>query len=180
MAELITLKNLEAALREYGAKAAEIYKKNLALGGKNASHDLADSVTAYVETDGRAFEVRVSLLEYWKYVEYGSQGVVTSPPGAVYPAHFPPPWALEQWIEVKPVIPRPMANGKLPTPKQLSWMIARSIERRGIKPFPAMAATIEELNREYKDVFAVALSKDLDGYIAKIMNLGTGTISQPL
>lgn len=177
MAQLITLTNLEAALREYAAKAQEIYKKNLALGNKNASHDLADSVNAYVEVNGRVFEVRVSLLGYWKFVEGGSHGEVTSPPGAVYPAHFPPPWALERWIEVKPVIPRPMANGKIPTPKQLSWMIARSIQRRGIAPFPAMATTIEELNREYKDVFTFALSKDLDGEIAKVLSLGTGAMS---
>jgi len=180
MTELITLSNLEAALREYAAKAQELYKMNLALGGKNASHDLTESVHAYVESDGRAFEVRVSLLEYWKYVEGGSKGELSSPAGAVYPAHFPPPWALERWIEVKPVIPRPMANGKIPTPKQLSWMIARSIQRRGIEPFPAMATTIEELNRQYKDVFAFALSKDLDGYISKIVNLGSGSMSQRL
>lgn len=177
MTTLITLDHLEAALQEYAAKAQEIYKKNLALGRKNASYDLANSVNAYVETGGRAFEVRVSLLEYWKYVEGGSKGTESSPAGAVYAAHFPPPRILEQWISVKPVIPRPGANGKIPTPRQLSWMIARSIEKRGIEPFPAMAATIEELNREYKDVFAVALSRDLDGYIAKVLNLGTGAMS---
>lgn len=180
MAELISLTNLEAALKVYAEKAGEIYRKNLALGGKNASHDLADSVTAYVETDGRAFEVRVSLLDYWKYVEGGSQGTESSPPGAVYPAHFPPPRALERWIEVKPVIPRPMADGRIPTPRQLSWVIARSIERRGIEPFPAMAATIEELNREYREVFAYALSKDIDGYISKIMSLVAGAMSSRL
>lgn len=180
MTTLITLKNLEAALKDYAARASELYKEQLALGGKNASHALAESVNAYVETDGRAFEVKVSLLDYWKYVEGGAQGTESSPLGAVYPAHFPPPWALERWIEVKPVIPRPMANGKIPAPKQLSWMIARSIERRGIEPFPAMATTIEELNRQYRDVFAVALSKDLDGYIAKVLNLGTGAMSQAL
>lgn len=177
MDTLITLTNLESALKDYAAKAQEIYKKNLALGDKNASYDLANSVSAYVETEGRAFEVRISLLEYWKYVEGGSQGTESSPAGAVYPAHFPPPWAIERWIEVKPVIPRPLPSGRIPAPKQLSWMIARSIEKRGVEPFPAMATTIEELNREYKDVFAVALSRDLDGYISKVLNLGVGRMS---
>lgn len=177
---LLTLDNLDAALREYAEKAQELYRRNLALGGKNASHALADSVTAYVESDGRAFEVRVDLLEYWKYVEGGSKGTESSPAGAVYPAHFPPPRALERWIHVKPVIPRPGRNGKIPSPRQLSWMIAHSIHRRGIRPFPAMATTIEELNREYRDIFAVALARDLDGYIGKVLSLGDAAMSQPL
>jgi hypothetical protein len=177
---LLSLDNLQAALEEYGAKAVELYKMQLALGGKNASHALADSVTAHVETTEGAYEVRVTLLDYWKYIEGGSQGKESSPLGAIYPAHFPPPRILERWIEVKPVIPRPGKNGRIPTPKQLSWMIARSIERRGIEPFPAMATTIEELNRQYKDVLAVALAKDVTNYIAKLTTLDRGAMSQAL
>lgn len=178
--QLLSLDNLQAALEEYAAKAQELYKMELALGGKNASHALADSVTAHVVTDAGAYEVRVTLLDYWKYIEGGSKGEVSSPLNAVYPAHFPPPRVLERWIEVKPVIPRPMANGKIPSPRQLSWMIARSIQRRGIEPFPAMATTIEELNRQYKDVLAVALAKDVTDYIAKLFTLDRGAMSQPL
>lgn len=178
--ELLSLNNLQAALEEYAQKAQELYKLQLSLGGKNASHALADSVTAYVATDAGAYEVRVSLLDYWKYIEGGSQGTESSPLGAVYPAHFPPPRVLERWIEVKPVIPRPGKNGKIPTPRQLSWMIARSIQRRGIEPFPAMATTIEELNRQYKDVLGVALAKDVTSYIAKLVTLDKGAMSQTL
>ena len=177
---LLSLNNLQAALEEYAQKAAELYKLQLALGGKNASHALADSVTAYVATDAGAYEVRVSLLDYWKYIEGGSKGTESSPLGAVYAAHFPPPRILERWIEVKPVIPRPDKRGKIPTPRQLSWMIARSIQRRGIEPFPAMATTIEELNRQYKDVLAVALGRDVTSYIAKLATLDRGAMSQAL
>lgn len=177
---LLSLDNLQAALEEYAQKAAELYKMQLSLGGKNASHALAQSVSAYVATDAGAYEVRVSLLEYWKYIEGGSKGKESSPLGAVYAAHFPPPRVIERWIEVKPVIPRPGRNGKIPTPRQLSWMIARSIERRGIEPFPAMATTIEELNRQYKDVLATALAKDVNTYIAKLFTLDRGVMSQSL
>ena len=177
---LLSLNNLQKALEEYATKAAELYKMQLALGGKNASHALEESVTAYVEVEDGAYEVRVSLLDYWKYIEGGSKGTETSPLGAVYAAHFPPPRVIERWIEVKPVIPRPGKNGKIPTPRQLSWMIARSIERRGIEPFPAMATTIEELNRQYKDVLAVALAKDVTSYIAKLTTMDRGAMSQAL
>ena len=82
---LLSLDNLQKALEEYGAKAVELYKLQLALGGKNASHALADSVSAHVETTEGAYEVRVTLLDYWKYIEGGSQGKESSPLGASTP-----------------------------------------------------------------------------------------------
>lgn len=179
--ELITLTHLREVLEEYAAQAAEIYKYQIALGGHNASRQLVDKVTAQVNVDGSAWEVSLSLMEYWKYLEGGSKGTESSPAGAVYPAHFPPPWALERWINVKPVIPRPLPNGKLPSPKQLSYMIAHSIEKRGQEPFPALQTTIDELNEMYKDKFVLALSEDVGVYISKVLHpLSQGRMSQAL
>ena len=177
--ELLTFTNLQQVLEEYAEKAEEIYKYQIALGGHNASRNLVDSIRTHVVIDDRGFEVTMDLAYYWKYLEGGSKGMESSPDGAVYPAHFPPPRVLEQWINVKPVIPRPMADGRIPSPRQLSWMIARKIQREGIEPYPAVQTTIEELNRMYEGKFAIALQKDTADYIARIyVGLDFGALSQ--
>lgn len=179
--ELIALENLKAVLDEYAAKAAELYRAEMEKGNHNASKDLVNSVTAQVNVDGNLYEVSVSLLEYWKYLEGGSKGELSSPSGAVYPAHFPPVSALERWIRVKPVLPRADANGRIPTTRQLAYLIGRKIKQHGIKPAPMLQNTIDELNREYRDRFVVALSSDVGVYINKVLHsLSEGRMSQGL
>jgi len=176
--ELLTFDNLRQVLEEYAAKAEEVYKYQIALGNHNASRDLVNSVKTEVVINDRGFEVTMDLAYYWKYLEGGSRGEESSPAGAAYPPHFPPPRAIEEWINVKPVIPRPR-DGVIPSPRQLSWMIARKIQREGTEPYPALQTTIEELNRDFADRFAVALQQDTSDYIAKIyVGLDFGAVSQ--
>lgn len=183
--ELISLENLRSVLEEYAEQASEIYKYQVSLGGHNASRKLVDSVKTQVNVNGTEWEVSISLLEYWKYLEGGHQGTKSSPAGAVYPAHRPPAWALEKWINVKPILPRPVTlkSGKtrLPSPKELSYAMAISIERYGIEPYPALQTTIDELNEMYKDKFVFALSEDVGDYIGKVLHsLSEGRMMQNL
>lgn len=163
--ELMSFDNLRKVLDEYAEQSAELYKYQIALGGHNASRELTDNVKAHVVSGDKEFLVTLDLKEYWKYLEGGSKGTVSSPPGAVYSAHFPPPSVIEEWISVKPVIPRPGANGKIPTPKQLSYAIATNIEKYGQEPFPALKTTKEELQKIFKDKLQRALAEDVAYYI---------------
>lgn len=169
MADLVSFDNLRAVLERYAKEAEEIYKYQIALGRHNASRKLADTVAATVEAGDKKFEVKLKLQKYWKYLEGGSQGTESSPPGAKYPAHFPPPSAIEQWISVKPVIPRPGDNGKIPTPKQLSYAISKNIEKFGQKPFPALETTKEELRKMFEEDIAKALLEDMKYYVLNVM-----------
>ena len=173
---LIRLNNLRQVLLEVAKDAQETYRYQIALGGHNASHALADSAKAYVEHSGTLYEVKIDLLEYWKYIEGGSQGTESSPAGAVWPAHFPPPWAIEKWINVKPIIPQPMENGNLPSPKQLSYMIAHSIEKRGIEPFPALETTIEDIFQKWNEKIAEAWQKDVEGWLDDTITILAGQV----
>ena len=172
---LIRLNNLRHVLLEIAKDAQETYRYQLAVGGKNASHKLADSAKCYVEHTGTLYEVKIDLLEYWKYVEGGAQGTESSPAGAVFPSHFPPPWAIEKWVNVKPVIPRPMDNGNLPSPKQLSYMIAHSIEKRGIPPHPALQATIDEIAAKWNAQIEEAFAKDVQGWLSDTITILAGS-----
>lgn len=158
MNELINFTELQQVLQDYAKEAEEIYKYQISLGGKNASRKLTDTIKSNIVVGNQAYEVSLTLQEYWKYIESGRT-----------PGKFPPVKALLDWISVKPIIPRPDANGRIPTPKQLSFLIGRKIKEEGIKPFPALETTKEELDKIYHDKLSVALGHDVSNYIRKIL-----------
>lgn len=193
MDELMDLSELQKVLEDYAREAEEIYRYQLSLGGKNASRALADSAKAHVVVGEQYYEVVMNLKEYWKFVERGRAGTESSPakanvgnlpsyvpsdtrtelnmsPGK---AGFPPVGAIMNWISVKPVLPRPDASGKMQKlrPKSLAFLIGRKIQEEGIEPHPALATTIQELDRLYKDKIAEALGRDVGAYIRKLVEI---------
>lgn len=158
MEGLIEFTELQKVLHEYARDAREIYKYELSLGGKTASRKLIESVNSQIFVNDKGYDVTLKLQHYWKYIESGRK-----------PGTFPPVGAIMKWIEVKPIIPRPDANGNLPSPKQLAYLIGRKIEREGIEPHPALEATKEELNMIYHQRLSAALGHDVSFYIAKVM-----------
>lgn len=169
MDELFNLDALQQVLQEYAREAEEVYRYQISLGAKNASRNLFDSIRCNVVVDGQDYSVTMNLAHYWKYIEGGSKGTETSPPGAVYPAHFPPPSVLERWIEVKPILPHPDSNGRIPSPQSLAFLIGRKIQRHGIEPYPALEQTKKELNDIYGERIAEALGHDVQNFIRKVM-----------
>jgi hypothetical protein len=111
-------------------------RATLQRNGSNASGDLSNSIKGTVKTSGKWIEISISLEDYWKYIEYGTK------------PHFPPIDAIRMWIDVKPILPRPLPNGKLPTKQQLAFLIARKISRVGTKAKPFLFNTLEKFNLE--------------------------------
>lgn len=169
MDELINLDELQKVLHDYAKDARELYKYQISLGAKNASRKLIDSVNSQIFVNGRGYEICLKLQHYWKYIEGGRKGTQSSPPGAEYAAGFPPVGVLIRWIQVKPIIPKPDKDGKLPSPKQLAYLIGRKIEREGIEPFPALKTTQQELDKIYHDKLSAALGHDVSRYISKVI-----------
>lgn len=109
-------------------------KDTIANNGSNASGKLSQSIKGKVKQNGKWLEVSISLEDYWKYIEYGTK------------PHFPPINAIKQWIKVKPILPRPLSNGKLPTTDQLAFLIGRKISKVGTKPRPFLQKSITEFD----------------------------------
>jgi hypothetical protein len=154
---LIDLTNLQQVLQEYAREAEEMYKYQLSLGGKTPSRKLIDSVKSNVVVGEQSYEVTLTLQDYWKYIEKGRK-----------PGKFPPVGAILNWISVKPIIPRPLENGSLPSPNQLAYLIGRKIEQEGIEPHPALMTTQEELDKIYHEKLSIALGHDVSFYIRKV------------
>lgn len=152
--------NLIKVLNEYGNDVAELYKRNLLEDDAKASGNLINSVKYIYEQRGNSYAVSLSLNDYWKYVEYGRK-----------PGKWPPPSAIRKWIEIKPVLPRPMKNGKLPTLNQLTYLISRKIGEEGIRPRNILEKTLEDINREYEDKISEALTLDLSNSLDEVFAL---------
>ena len=171
MDELMELTELERVLHEYASEAVKMYQYQLSLGNKTASRKLIDGVKSNVVVGENSYEVTLNLEHYWKYIEGGRKGKESSPPGAVYKAAFPPVKALQDWILIKPILPRPDANGKMQKlrPKSLAYLIGRKIYEEGIEPHPALKTTQEELDKIYHEKLSAALGHDVSNYIRKIL-----------
>ena len=171
MNDLINFDELNAILAEYAREAEEMYKYQLSLGNKTASRKLMDTIKSNVVVGDNAYEVTLTLQHYWKYIEGGRKGTESSPPGAKYKAAFPPVGAILDWILVKPVLPRPSADGKMEKlrPKSLAYLIGRKIEEEGIEPHPALKTTQEELMKIYRERLSAALGHDVENYIRKLI-----------
>lgn len=143
--------NLTSVLNDFGKFLVEEYKDNLILEDVNASDNLYNSVTYMVERNDKTFEVKLSLADYWAFVEKGRRAG----------GKFPPVSAIERWIEVKPVLPRPMSNGKLPTNKQLAYLIGRKIAIEGISPKPLLQRSVDDVWNNMREFISEALAKDL-------------------
>lgn len=157
MGELFPLENVLAVLEEYAREVTESYRARLLADDRRASGELIDSVTCQVVTRTGGWDVTLTLRDYWKYVEYGTR------------PHWPPREAILRWIRMKPVIPRPGADGRVPTERQLAFLIARKISRVGTEGRPSLRRTLEELNAIYLPRLESALAEDAGEYVRRVM-----------
>lgn len=162
--ELLNLDNLRTILEEYAVEARNLYQDNLIKSGRIASGDLLNSVECRVDQGQRSFSVVLTLADYWKYVEED-----TAP-------HWPPRDALLRWISVKPVIPRPDAKGRIPSPQSLAFLIGRRIAGKSPSGAPGgttgthdLRKAVDAMNAKYHDRISDALGHDMTNYIAKVM-----------
>ena len=166
MAELFELSNLYAVLEEYGKAVAEEYKQNLIRDGRpTQENNLIKSISTQVSVEGQTFLVTMSLEDYWKYIEYGTKGWLTGNTSR----KFPPPSAIQHWIEVKPVIPRPNEDGTLPSPQTLAYLIGRKIRDFGTRGRADLTEAKMNVTEMYRSRIVAALTQDAIDYIRKII-----------
>lgn len=169
--------NTRRVLNEYGQAVVEAYREEMEANGKNASGNLSRKLRFVVKSEdaglfGPAFAVDLTLPAYWYNVEYGRK---PCPPSK----HWIPVDALLKWIRVKPVIPYPDASGRIPSPRQLAFLINRAIndpdrtgddpKRPGIAPTPILQSAVEAVNAKYDALIKAALLKDMDAFINGVL-----------
>lgn len=136
-------------MQEICNQILQIYKDNV----NKASKQLSDTARYTIKWKDKYFEVYFILQEYWKYVEAGTQ------------PHFPPVDAIEKWIKIKPIVPY-STDGKVPTTKQLAYLIGRSISKKGTKAYYPLRKSMNEAETLI-DELTNAIAKTLDNEINK-------------
>lgn len=143
------MKQIEIILKAFANDLERLYKSKL----PSASGELANSVSSIINKNGNEYEVIFSLLDYWKYVEYGRKA-----------GKFPPPEEIKRWVRVKHVLPRPftLQSGRqvIPTENQLAFLIGKKIATEGIEPRPYLQDSINELAGQLVHDLAGAIAND--------------------
>ena len=166
MAELLRLDNVERVLQEYAVEFRNMYQDNLIRSDRIASGELLNSIEARVEIQGTAYEVKLILTDYWKYVEEDTR------------PHWPPKSAILKWIQMKPVLPRPDANGKIPTPESLAYLISRKIARYGTQGSHDLQKTQQTMNRDIRQRLEEALTLDVSESVARLVRVELNTANR--
>jgi hypothetical protein len=163
--ELIDLTELQKVLQDLANDIRDNYKEHLQFNDRYTergvpsgySQRLIDSVKTQVVVGDRAWEITMTLNDYWKYVEND-----TNP-------HFPPVSKILEWVNIKPVLPRPDSRGRIPSPRSLAFLIGRSISVHGTKGSHDLEKVKDGVIPMYKEKIAIALGHDMENYIRKLV-----------
>ena len=145
-------KEIEQILYQVAMDVAMDYQAELNALNVRATGNL-QNVDFEVDVSGDTYRIYLILQDYWKFVEKGR-----------LPGSFPNIGQLQQWIQIKQILPRPMADGKLPTEKQLTFMIGNHIKENGIPARPVLANTLEknkDVINKIKDAVALGFDKEI-------------------
>lgn len=157
--ELLQLNELLSALMEFASQFEDRYKEQLAASGRyTTEYKLIDSVKTQVVVGEHGYDVIMSLNDYWKYVEEDT-----------HHKKFPPKEKILEWIQIKPIIPKPDALGRTPTENQLAYLIGRKIKNEGTEGSHDLAKTKDELIPQFRERISAALGHDVLDYIAKVV-----------
>lgn len=150
---LIEWPHVEAVLQSFAEALCKQYKQNLKENDRyttlGTDTRLIDSVTAFVEAGESAYEVKLTLNDYWKYVEEDTK------------PHFPPREAILRWVKIKPVIPRPY-NGSIPSEEKLADLICWKIASKGTKGTHDLAEARASTIEAFRWQLVEALAEDVE------------------
>lgn len=167
MEELLKLDNLTAVLERFAVELEAEYKNNLRQSGRMATGQLHN--TAKCEVVKGEYLVVFHLQDYWKYVEGGRPKTMSGGSGELRRK-------ILEWLEVKRILPTPTKNGKLPTPKQLAYLISRKIHKEGYKGTQDLSKATDTIWERYREEIYNAIDKDFDTAIINIFKLKPLTI----
>ena len=137
--------NIERYLNSFGKQVVNRSKGNLQKAGKGGKLEGSIKFEVVTTTDG--FTVQFYMSSYGQFVDKGVSGTQTKRTFKDYKGNViktpysyknskghsqPPSRALDKWVVRKGIAPRD-ASGKFMSRKSITFLIARSIGRKGIQ-----------------------------------------------
>lgn len=152
------------ALNQWATMVVAQAKANLLRGKKDATFTLSKSIGYEIVPDGDSeigADVEFYYADYGDYVEGGRRAG----------ARMPPPSKLLNWIKVKRVPRFRDKKGKFISYQSQAFLIARSIGKKGIKPFPFMTDAVEQAQNDLLYILEEAIAQAVEQDIVAIQQL---------
>lgn len=159
MDKLIDLPHVQAVMEEMAIAIRNEYQDNLIRNDRIASGDLLNNIEYEITRGDFTYTIYVKMKDYWYYVENGRKA-----------GKWPPIDNILRWIRVKPVLPRPNAEGKLPTPQQLAFLIARKIGEEGTQGTQDLRKATDTIWDTFEDRLYEAIDEDVDAAFIQIFH----------
>ena len=154
-----THKSLEAFRRQVIKQARQNAQKH------SASGDLAKSLTSRLNVSKNSFSLEFLMEEYGNYQDKGVSGKnkkYNTP--YKYTNKMPPSKALDKWTIRRGIAPRDK-EGKFLSRKSLTFLIARSIFKNGIKPTLFFTKPFEKEFKKLPDTVLTAYGLDVEEFL---------------
>lgn len=159
MDKLIDLPHVQAVMEEMAIAIRNEYQDNLIRNDRIASGDLLNNIEYEITRGDFTYTIYVKMKDYWYFVENGRKA-----------GKMPPIDNILRWITVKPVLPRPNAKGKLPTPQQLAFLIARKIGEEGTEGTQDLRKATDTIWDTFEDRLYEAIDEDVDAAFIQIFH----------
>lgn len=159
--ELLTFPHLQDVLERFAIELRNTYQDNLIKNNRIASGKLLNTVECKVKKGKNSYSVMMNLQDYWKWIESGRPPTTGGGSGDLKRA-------ILDWIRIKPVLPQPDKNGKLPTPEQLAYLISRKIHTFGYEGTHDLRKATDDVYDRFVEAIYTAIDKDFDSALIKI------------
>ncbi len=159
MDKLIDLPHVQAVMEEMAIAIRNEYQDNLIRNDRIASGDLLNNIEYEITRGDFTYTIYVKMKDYWYFVENGRKA-----------GKWPPIDNILNWIKIKPVLPRPNAEGKLPTPQQLAFLIARKIGEEGTEGTQDLRKATDTIWDTFEDRLYEAIDEDVDAAFIQIFH----------
>lgn len=149
---------LKRELNKMGEELIKEIRLQLAADGKNASGTLSKSLTWRTIDVLGTLALRVFGANYLDYLIAGRR-----------PGKQPPTSAIRKWIDLKPVARFRDKKGRFITKDSQAFLIARSIGKKGIKPYGGITIAQRRVLEKKKAALTGALGQDFMKTIQNIL-----------
>jgi hypothetical protein len=134
---------------EWAQQVVALAKANLIRGRKIAAGTLYNSVSYNVNFS--TGEIEFFYAQEGEFVESGRK-----------PGRFPPPQAIERWAKIKGIPQFRDKKGRYISNDARTFLLSRSIAKKGIRPFPFFTDAIEQATQQLYNNLEDALVEDLE------------------
>jgi len=164
---------LERYLNSFGRQVVNQAKENLASADKGG--ELENSISFFVTAQKGSLTIKFKMLPYGKFVDKGVSGTekerrYTDYKGKTLVSPFsykkskghsqPPSKSLDKWIVKKGIAPRD-EKGRFMSRKSISFLIARSIGKKGIQGISFFQKPLMLGMQQFSGKFASSLKESI-------------------